>query len=130
MKFRPTDPVRTYEVQGAGLSLTLMDCGRIDLQPNEQVSFTTANGREYDVTRKDWGFYATPSTNGRLKSFGFRTALVLSEAGKLFVMLVEAEQMATFHQYLEDDHQELLCWLDDDMEIAKLAAFMKKAGND
>jgi hypothetical protein len=123
MKFTPIDPPRQFEVSGAGLTLTLSDCGRVALQPDEQITFTTESGGEYDVTRKDWGFYATPSMNGRLKSFGLRAALVLSAYGRLFLMLVEAGKEEAFLAYVTADQQKLLCWLDEDAEVARLAKF-------
>lgn len=123
MKFTPIDPPRRFEVSGAGLKLTLSDCGRVALEPNEQVTFTTEAGAEYDVARKDWGFYATPSINARLKSFGLRSALVLSVYGRLFLVLVEKGKEDAFLAYVESDRQKLLCWLDDDAEVARLAGF-------
>jgi hypothetical protein len=104
------------------VKLMLSDCAHIALAPDEQVTFTTEAGGEYDVVRKDWGFYATPSTNGRLKSFGLRAALVLSGYGKLFLVLVEAGKEDTFLAYVEADKQRLLCWLDDDASVAQLAS--------
>ena len=92
MKFNANKPPRKFQVSGAGVSLTLSDCGSIQLSPDEQVTFLTDNGAEYDVTRKNWGFYATPSINGRLKSFGLRGALVVSKFGKIFLMLVESNK--------------------------------------
>jgi hypothetical protein len=123
MKFTPIDPPRQFEVSGAGVRLMLSDCGRVALEPNEQVTFTTQAGAEYDVTRKDWGFYATPSINGRLKSFGLRAALVLSVFGRLFLVLVEKGKEDAFLAYVVADRQKLLCWLDDDADVAKLAGF-------
>jgi hypothetical protein len=123
MKFTQIDPPRSFEVSGAGVKLTLSDCGRVELAEDEQVTFTTSGGGEYDVTRKDWGFYATPSINGRLKSFGFKGALVVSAYGRLFLMLVESGKERAFHDYIKADHQKLLCWLDDDAEVTKLAGF-------
>ena len=123
MKFTPIDPPRKFEVTGAGLKLMLSDCGRVQLESDEQVTFTTEAGGEYDVTRKEWGFYATPSINGRLKSFNLRGALVLSAFGRLFLMLVESGKEAEFLAYVEADQQKLLCWLDEDAEVEKLAAF-------
>lgn len=105
------------------MKLTLSDCGRVELGADEQVTFTTEGGGEYDVTRKDWGFYATPSMNGRLKTFGLRAALVLSTYGKLFLMLVESGKEGAFLDYVHADHQKVLCWLDDDAEVARLAGF-------
>src|SRR5262249_4821610 len=85
-----------------------------------QVTFITERGAEYDVARKSWGFYATPSTNGRLRSFGLRAALVRASSGRLFVMLVEADKEAGFREYLFADKQKLICWLDDDGHLARL----------
>jgi hypothetical protein len=122
MKFTPIDPPRRFEVSGRGVKLMLSDCAHIALAPDEQVTFTTEAGGEYDVVRKDWGFYATPSTNGRLKSFGLRAALVLSGSGKLFAVLVEAGKEDAFLAYVEADKQRLLSWLDDDASVGELAA--------
>src|SRR6476619_435773 len=122
MKFTPIDPPRRFQVSGRGVTLMLSDCGRVALEPDEQVTFITGSGGEYDVVRKDWGFYATPSTNGRLKSFGLRAALVVSGYGKLFVVLVEAGREDAFLEYVAADQQRLLCWLDDDAVVAQLAA--------
>jgi hypothetical protein len=121
MKFIPVDPPRPFGVSGAGVKLTLLDCGRVELSPDEQVTFTTEAGGEYDVTRKSWGFYATPSTNGRLSSFGLRAALVRNVSGRLFVMLVERDKVDEFRAYVMADKQIFLTWLDDDVSVARLA---------
>jgi hypothetical protein len=123
MKFTPIDPPRRFEVAGGGLKLMLADCGRVALEPDEQVTFTTEAGAEYDVVRKDWGFYATPSMNSRLRGFGLRAALVLSAFDKLFLVLVEKGKEAAFLAYVTADRQRVLCWLDEDEAVAKLAAF-------
>ncbi|MBF0176713.1 MAG: hypothetical protein HQL63_07690 [Magnetococcales bacterium] len=120
MKFIPTDPPRRFKATGAGLTIELSDCGRMALEPNEQVTFVANNGGEYDVARKSWGYYATPSTNGRLARFGFKTALVLNAKGQLFVMLVEQGGEEDFNDYIREDRQRVLCWLDDDREIEQL----------
>jgi hypothetical protein len=49
----------------------------------------TDDGKEYDVAKKDWGFYATPSMNGRLKKFGFKTAIVKKFTWYVLYNLVE-----------------------------------------
>ena len=103
--------------------MTLSDCGRVQLDANEQVTFTTESGGEYDVARKEWGFYATPSTNGRLKSFGLRAALVLSAFNKLFVVLVEEGREEAFMDYIVADRQRVLCWLDSQESVDILASF-------
>jgi hypothetical protein len=127
VKFIPIDPPRTFEVSGAGVRLHLSDCGRVVLSADEQVTFTTEAGGEFDVTRKSWGFYATPSTNGRLKTFGLRAALVRNVAGRLFVVLVEQGKEGDFLAYVDADKQTLLTWLDDDASVERLAARLGKA---
>ena len=124
MKFIPIDPPRKFEVSGAGVRLHLSDCGRVALSADEQLTFTTEAGGEFDVTRKSWGFYATPSTNGRLKTFGLRAALVRNVAGRLFVVLVEQSKEAEFLAYVKADKQTLLTWLDDDASVEGLAALL------
>lgn len=83
------------------------------LEPDEQITFVTPDGKGYDVAAKSWGFYATPSLAGRLKREGFRTALVANREGKHFVMLVDASRMGEFESYLAASGQEVVEWLDD-----------------
>ena len=126
MQFKPLDPPRKFEVTGAGIKLDLSDCGSIELKPDEQVTFTTDSGGQYDVTRKSWGFYATPSINGRLKSFGLRGALVVSKFGKIFLMLVETGKESEFFIYINSDLQNFICWLDDDQEVQRIIRLLEK----
>jgi hypothetical protein len=126
MKFIPIEPPRKFDVSGAGVSLALYDCAHVHLDPDEQVTFTTPAGGEYDVTRKSWGFYATPSTNGRLASFGMRACLVCNQKGKLFVMLVERARLDDFLAYIEADQQIFLTWLDDDVSVRTLVSQLRK----
>jgi hypothetical protein len=125
MKIDVKNPPRTFAVKGAGLETILSDCATIDLSPNEQVTFKTGAGAEYDVVRKSWGFYATPSTNGRLKSFGLRAAFVRSSIGRFFIMLVEKNKEVEFESYLTQDKQQLICWLDDEAQLARLTEAFK-----
>lgn len=112
MEFIKNNPPREFTV-GAYQPITIKDCGQVNLLPNEQVSFTTDLGKEHDFVRKEWGFYATPSVNGRLKHQGFKTALVINSFGKIYIMVVEAEKMALFNAYITNTQQEVLEWLDE-----------------
>ena len=84
----------------------------ITLDTNEQVTFVTNAGAEFDFVRKDWGYYATPSINKRLKSFGFQTALVQNATGHVFVFVVEPDKIAAFEEYCRIEEQTVLMWLD------------------
>lgn len=119
MKFSPQAPPRLFTV-GADQNIHLKDCGRIKLEPEEQVTFTTESGAEYDVTRKSWGFYATPSTNGRLKRFNLRAVLVKNRLQQYYVLLVETGKEPSFQEYVASERLTVLCWLDDTNELSRL----------
>ena len=105
-------PPREFTV-GVNNQITIKDCGTIRLDPDEQVTLVTTDGKEYDVARKNWGYYATPSVNGRLKKQGFKTALVRNSYGKYYVMIVAKEKLNDFETYLEQEKNYLEQWLDE-----------------
>ena len=116
MKLTVKDPPRTFQT-GRGEPITIKDCARIELEPDEQVTFVTARGAEYDVARKRWGFYATPSLNGRLLDFGLRAALVKSAIGKYYVFLVERGSEPELSHYLELEQNTIARWLDNASDL-------------
>ena len=95
--------------------ITIKDFGEICLDPNEQISFVTEDNSRYDVVRKEWGFYATPSVNARLKDEGFKTALVKNEIGRIFVMLVKENMIDIFQEYCRIEKQNIIKWIDEDL---------------
>ncbi len=112
MRFERTDPMRVFQV-GLDQQISISDCGRVYLEPDEQVTFVTPAGKEHDFVAKNWGFYATPSINGRLADQGFKTALVKNSLGKYYIMVVDPDQMADFDTYLEIERHEIAEWLDE-----------------
>jgi len=120
MKLTPVVPPRTYEA-GFENKVRISDCARLHLEPDEQITLTTPAGAEYDVTRKDWGFYATPSLNGRLASFGLHGVLVQNREGRAFLLLVEAGGEEAFARYCESERLAVLTWLDTNERVARLA---------
>lgn len=116
MKLRVNDPPRKFEI-GRGEKITISDCAHIELAPNEQVTFTTPDGHQYDVARKPWGFYATPSLNGRLLDFNLRAVIARSPIGKYFVFLVERGREAAFEQYLASEENVIVRWLDNEADL-------------
>jgi len=98
----------------------IKDCGKIHLEQDEMVTFTTKTNKEYDFAAKEWGFYATPSINGRLRNEGFKTALVVNEDNKLFVMVVEDDKLQVFEEYLiKNQDNRVICWLNDFFTVKK-----------
>jgi hypothetical protein len=116
MRVRPHEPPRTFAVG----DVTLSHAADIELEPDEQVTFTTASGTELDVVRKDWGYYAT-SSNRRLREHGLRMALCANDDGRMTVLLVEAGREETFQAYLDGQPMRLLAWLDTDAAAADAA---------
>ena len=112
MKIIKKNPPRKYKV-GIDNQITIKDCGSILLEENEQITFLTSDEKEYDVARKNWGFYATPSINSRLKNFGFKTALVKNSFGMYYIMLVDKNMISEFQNYLKEEKQSIEQWLDE-----------------
>ena len=115
----PIDPPREFEV-GVGEPIRIRDCARIELAADEQVTFVTDSGAEYDVARKSWGFYATPSMNGRLRQFGLRAALVVSPGARYFVFLIEGGKEEDCQRYLDVEGHRIVCWLDNTADLESL----------
>ena len=120
MKFEPKNPPRRFAV-GNAVKFDMKDCGTLRLAADEQVTLVTESGAEYDVARKDWGFYATPSLNGRLEQFGLRAVLIQNRGtGRYFVLLVEHGKEPAFDSYLRDENLRVVHWLDSTEACAAL----------
>lgn len=120
MKFFPKNPPRKFPVGQAG-EITLSDCGEIRLEPDELVTFTLPGGAEYDLARKNWGYYATPSLNGRLEQFGLRGVLIKNRgSGRFFVLLVERGKEALFETYCRKENLAVVAWLDSSAALQEL----------
>lgn len=107
MKIKIKKKPRIFNVNVGNTKIQLKDTAKIMLNKNEQVTFKYLNS-EYDVAKKDWGYYATPSINGRLKKFGFRTYLIKNKRDKLYIFLVHKNKMRAFKKYCKDDNQKIV----------------------
>ncbi len=112
MKLELKDPPRIFDV-GVDGGIKIKDMGDVHLAPNEQLTFVTDAGANFDFVRKNWGFYATPSINGRLVQEGFKTALVENEGGRIYVMVIEEIMMLHFEEYCRIEGQKILRWLNE-----------------
>ena len=122
MKFAPKDPPRRFSV-GNSVKFDMRDCGTLSLAPDEQITLVTEDGAEYDVARKDWGFYATPSLNGRLEQFGLRGVLIKNRGtGRYFVLLVRRGREVQFDAYCGQENLAVITWLDNSQTLDTLAA--------
>ena len=121
MKFEAKIPPRRFAV-GNAVKFEMKDCGTVRLDPDEQVTFITRSGAEYDVACKDWGFYATPSLNGRLEQFGLRGVLIRNRGtGRYFILLVERGHEPEFDAYCVHENLAVIAWLDNTSALDALA---------
>ena len=112
VKYLPKVPPRKFNV-GLDASIIISDFGSLEMLPDEQVTFVSNEGKEYDVAAKSWGCAPTPSVNKRLKSFGYKTALVSNASGDIYVMIVDEKKIEDFSKYCEREKQIVLEWLSD-----------------
>jgi hypothetical protein len=124
VKFEQKNPPREFQV-GYEVKGIIRDCGSMRLAPDEQITFLTEQGSEYDLTRKDWGFYATPSLNGRLASFNLRAVLVKNRVDRFFVMLVEGGKEDLFERYVRREPLKIVCWMDSLEALQSLEAALE-----
>ncbi|MBT4353469.1 MAG: hypothetical protein HOD13_02800 [Rhodospirillaceae bacterium] len=113
MRLKKIDPPRVFKVGSFDSSINLSHVIDLNLDPDEQVTLIGDNGGEFDICRKSWGYYATPSINHRLKDFGYRTCIVES-SGRRYLHLVEQEKINEYLKYLEEQRMKILFWLDED----------------
>ena len=84
----------------------------IKLSNDELVTIKVNKKSEYDITRKNWGFYSTPSINKRLLKYGFDSAITYNpNYGTYFMMIVEKNKKKEFIKYLKSQDMVLITWL-------------------
>lgn len=90
----------------------IKDVGIIKLNDNEMISFRTGKHKYHEITKKNWGFYATQSINYRLKK-NFKTALVKNSQNRVFLMIIEKNKLKKFNRYCSEEKQKVIKWLDE-----------------
>lgn len=131
MKIDPVEPPREFEVGHRGGRLRHV--GDVWLEPDEVLTVRTESGTEVDLTRKSWGYYGSPSLNGRLRDHGLRAALAVGvprdgeQAGRMYLMYVEEGGEGDFEAYLAAEEMEVVAWLDSDEAVARAAAALRSA---
>jgi hypothetical protein len=113
MQFKKIEPPRIFKVGADESKIELSHVMDVLLDLDEQITLKSKNGGEFDICRKSWGYYATPSINYRLKRFGYKTCLVES-SGRRYVHLVEQDQIEIYLKYLIDQGMKIIIWLDED----------------
>ena len=118
MEMTKIDPPRTFEVGTDAVEIK--DCARIHLEASEQVTFITESGSEYDVARTEFGYYATPSLNGRLCEQGLKALLVKNQIDRFYILLVEDDKEDALMRYLDSQQMKIVCWMDSDKALNEI----------
>ena len=131
MRVERVEPPREFEVGRRGGRLRHV--GDAWLEPDEVLTLRTESGTEFDVTRKAWGYYGSPSLNGRLREYGLRAALAVgvprdgTQGNRMYLLLVEEGRDEEFRSYLEAEEMKVVAWLDSDDAISRAAAALASA---
>jgi hypothetical protein len=120
MNFEHHIPARSFMV-GNTKKLRIRHCASVELDPDEQLTFMTKSGSEFDIIQKEWGFYATPSLNGRLLSHGLHAVLVRNITNRrYYILLVQNDCYPDFYAYLSQQDMEVITWLDSDDALGSI----------
>ena len=103
----------------------IKDFGKIYLNAGEQFTFMSGK-QEYDFTKTDWGYYSTPSINGRLKNNDFRVYLVKNVFGKIYVFTVQNSKISIFKDYCTYEHIKIILRLDNYTNEEKFIKILKE----
>ena len=123
MKVINKNPPREFMV-GTHEKFPMKDCAEIILEDDEQVTFKTNNGNEYDFAKKSWGYYASPSLNGRLITFDYRACLIRNKlSNRYFILVVEKNHEYDFYSYLKSESCEIIIWMDDTKNLNKIKQY-------
>jgi hypothetical protein len=124
MKLEIKNPPRKFKVGHEG-KITISDCAQINLESDEQITLITEKGAEFDIAKKSWGYYATPSLNARLASFGLKCVLVKSPEKKYYIFMLEEGKEKEFQEYILDEGHEIIHWIDSTENLEHLEKKIK-----
>ena len=122
MRLRAIEPPRRFPL--GRNDIVISHVAEAALEADEQLTLVSHRGSEWDIVRKDWGYYATPSLNGRLSQHGLRAVLVRNAERRLYLLLVERGAEAAFEAYRGRESLELIHWLDDDEACERAATLL------
>ena len=101
-KFRPS--------KKSGVIIT--EKAKIYLKHNEQITLIDNNKNQYDIVKKSWGYYSTPSINKRLKNNNHIVCIVKNIENKTFFLFsVNIKKKIEFNKYLNKNKIKVIKWL-------------------
>tara|TARA_X000000950_G_C13769792_1_gene600466 strand:+ start:751 stop:1119 length:369 start_codon:yes stop_codon:yes gene_type:complete len=115
---------RKFKV-GKRNDIVITDAGSVFLKNDELVTFKDGK-KEFDVGKKNWGYYGTPTLNKRLPNFGYSAALIRHKVFDTYaVLIVDKKKKKTFFKYLKKEDMKVICWLNN-KNLIKIKKFFKQ----
>lgn len=94
------------------LKIKLKHVANIYLKSDEMITFLDFKKNEYDVVKKSWGYYATPSIDKRLKKNFYETYLVKNAAtNNKFIFIVNIKKKKDFKIYIKKNNIKIIKFL-------------------
>ena len=77
---------------------------KIKLNDNEQVSFVGKKSKtNYEICKKNWGYYISPSIDKRLKDYGHVVYITKNKDGQVYLMAVDLKKINKFILYCKKE---------------------------
>ena len=111
MKIKSVLPVRQFVV-GIKKNIKIKETTLLKLKNDEQIVFNCFHPKKYDFVKKNWGYYATPSINSRLKNQGFKTALIQNRKKRTYLVVIDKKKISEFKKYCKQENLQVYLWLD------------------
>lgn len=91
-KFRPSKK----------FNITITEKAKISLENNEQITLIDQSKNEYDIVKKSWGYYSSPSINKRLVKNNYQAFLVQNINNKtIFLFTVQKSKKRMMQDYIK-----------------------------
>lgn len=101
-------------VVGKKKNIVLKDKGSLFLENNENISIHFNKKINYDIAKKNWGFYCLPSINKRLLKFKLKALIAENKRTKsFFIMLIlnNKKSLKEFKAYCLKEDLRIIAWL-------------------
>lgn len=91
----------------------------LNLYKNEQITLKFLQS-EYDIARKSWGYYVTPSLQKRCKFNNLHGAIIFNTRNKQTnFVLVNNKKKFFFKNYLDNNGYKVISWVNNDKKFKK-----------
>lgn len=115
---------RKFKV-GKKNDIVITDAGSVFLKNDELVTLKDGK-KEFDIGKKNWGYYGTPTLNKRLPNFGYTAALIRHKVFDTYaVLIVDKKKKKIFLNYLKKEDMIIICWLNN-KNLMKIKNFFQK----